>query len=270
MEENLQTTVDTPIDAQDVDTSAETMEVANPSETVNQNAEAETEANNNANADAEAERNRIYADARRRAEKEFKEKQAKIDADIVRLFGSYTNPETGKPITSQRDYIEAYEAQQRIANENALKEKGVDPQMIAQMIDENPVVRQAKEVIHQQELERGRQLVSQDIADLGILDSRIKGLADVPKDVVELAQEKGLRLTDAYKILNFGKRTSEMAEVERQKAVNQIKGKSHLQPVNGVSVPDEAEIPADEIGTWRAFYPGLSDAELRKKWKQVH
>ena len=82
----------------------------------------------------EEDRDAIYAQARRRAESEARERiareQAEEDAYWVRECQGKVNPETGAPITSYADYKEALEAQKRVAMKTELQNKGVDPSII--------------------------------------------------------------------------------------------------------------------------------------------
>ena len=57
--------------------------------------------------------NAAFASMRRELEA-AKRQQQEIDAMYARQYGGYTNPETGRPITSARDYFEAMAAQERM------------------------------------------------------------------------------------------------------------------------------------------------------------
>lgn len=215
--------------------------------------------------------NAIYAGMRRKAEAEAREKQAKIDADFARRFGSYKNPETGKPIQSQADYLEAIDAQERMNMRNELRSKGIDPSVIDKAIQNNPIIQQANQLIETQRQAATMSQIAKDVEELGALDPSIKSFDDVPKAVVEKCMQiKGLTLVDAYKLLNYGTVTADKAAAIKQSAINQARGKGHLTPVNGVATQESGvDIPADELATWKAFYPNLSSAELRKKYNQT-
>lgn len=214
-------------------------------------------------------RDSIYADARRKAEAEAKKKQADIDAEYVRRFGHLTNPLTGEPIRSQADYLRALDAQEQAKMESKLRESGVDASILQQFIDNNPVVKQAKEYMAEQQRNEAMRQIEVDVAELGTIDPSIKSFDNVPKDVVEMATNKHITLTEAYKVLNFGKVTKQNAEAMRQSAVNQIKGKEHLAPMNGVANNNtEVEIPVEQREIWEAAFPKLSYSEIRTRYNK--
>ena len=58
--------------------------------------------------------NAIYADARRKAEREYKDRVQKENNEFVRRFGHLKNPQTGEPIRSKEDYLKALDAQEEM------------------------------------------------------------------------------------------------------------------------------------------------------------
>ena len=219
-------------------------------------------------------KNAIYAQARRRAEAEVK---AKYDKMIQARFGEYQNAKTGQLITSVEDYCNAYDVQKQTELENRVTAQGVDLNDIRKLIDMNPDMQKAKALIAEQEDRAKADAFQRDVAELAKLDPSIKvgstpleTLKSIPNEVIQFSMNSGYSLTDAYKVINYGKMTSQKADALRQEAINQAKGKEHMKPVNGVAVDDGmVEIPANELKTWRKFYPDLSDAELKKKYNNV-
>lgn len=209
-------------------------------------------------------RDAIYADARRRAEAEAKKRQESIDAEYVRRFGNYKNPITGEPIRSQADYLAALDAQEQARVEKQMRDSGVDAKILQQFIDNNPVVKQAKEYMQKQQQADAMKQIEADVAELGTIDPSIKSFENIPRDVVEFATNKHLSLTESYKILNYGKMTQQSVDAARQSAVNQIKGKQHMAPMNGVASNNtEVEIPVADRGLWEAIFPNKTYAERR-------
>lgn len=244
---------------------AEQEETVNEVESVVEETTEVVEDNRNREKDA------IYAEARRAFEATAKREQERVDAEYVRRFGNYTNPETGQPIRSQKDYFEALDAQQRLQQRQELESKGIDPQMINNMIANNPVIRQANEIIENGKRAETMKMISTDVAELTKLNPNIKTIADVPQSVVDKCREiPGLRLPDAYKLLYYGQISADKANAIRQETINGINGKGHLKPVNGVTVDDGmVDIPSEALATWKKFYPDLSADELRKKYNSV-
>lgn len=248
-------------------TTAEQTETVNPNnESVesNETTESVADTNNEVENKRDFDRDAIYADARRRAEREAKQKQEQIDAEYVRRFGQFKNPITGQPIRSQADYLAALDAQEQAKLESEIKASGVDESLLQRLIDSNPAVRQAKEYMEKAQRDEAMRQIEADVAELSKLNSNIKTFDNVPMDVVEFAQNNKVSLTNAYKILNFGKMTEQNAEAVRQSAVNSIKGKQHLSPMNGVATNNsEVEIPTNEVATWKELFPNKTYEQLR-------
>lgn len=214
--------------------------------------------------------NAIAAAARRKAEEDAKRRQAESDAEFVRRFGNYKNPITGEPIRSQADYFAALDAQEKLKAEKTLRESGVDPNLIQQMVDNSPAVRQANAYMQKVQADEVQRKIAEDVAEITKLDPSIDSLEKVPKEVVEMcANIKGLSLVQAYKIANFGKTSSTQAEAIRQRTVNQINGKSHMTPMTGVATNDtEVEIPDGQKALWEEMFPNKTYAERRKLYNK--
>ena len=109
-----------------------------------------------------------------------------------------------------------------------------------------------------------------DVLALSEIDTSIKTLNDIPDEVIKKAMTSGMNLVDAYKIVNFGKVSTAKREAIQQAAINAAKGKQHMTPVDGVATNDGLkDIPIDELGKWKAFFPDASADELRKKYNKV-
>ena len=212
--------------------------------------------------------NAIYANARRKAEAEFKSIQAKRDEEFVRRFGNYVNPETGARIQSEKDYFDALDAQERMAARQELEQAGVDVNMINRLVENTPAVKAANAYI---ESERQRQVVeavNREVAEINKLNPNIKSFEDVPQEVVEMVTRgEASNLVNAYKVFDYGSVSKQREAAIKQETLNQVRGKQHLQPANGVSADNGmVEIPMEAMSTWRKFYPDLSLAELTKKF----
>lgn len=215
--------------------------------------------------------NAIYAKARRRAEEEVKAKQAKRDEEFVRRFGNYVNPKTGKRILSEQDYFDALDAQEQMKAEKELEQAGVDTDIINRMVMNNPAVRAANAYVEASRQREVRENIDREVAEIGKLNPNIKALDDIPKDVVDLVTSgKVSNLVDAYKVYDYGTSSRRRDDAIRQQTLNQVRGKQHLAPANGVSVENNMkEIPVESLSRWREFYPDLSIAELTKKYNKA-
>lgn len=211
--------------------------------------------------------NAIAAAARRKAEAQ----QKAIDEEFANRFGHLTNPKTGEPIRSQREYLDALDAQEELRAKEQLQQNGIDPSVIDNLIANNPLIRQAQQVMAQTQQTQMINQINAEVAELGKIDPSIKTLMDVPAEVLNMAQQrKGLTIVDCYKILNFGNVSSAQQAAIQQQAINQAKGKAHLNPVNGVATPDEGvDIPQSELAMWKEYFPEKTPAELKKLYNKT-
>ena len=278
MKFNLQFFADEDIDtssAEDISTGAEESEIADPMETEDStdSADSETEPQESAQESAAEEKpidaNAIAAAARRQAEQELKEYKANLNARFAQMFGKYTNPKTGKPISSAEEYADAFEDQERQKVEKQLKENGVNPELINELVNNSPAVKRANEVIRQQEEQQAFDAIAKDVGEIAKYDSAIKSYDDVPHEVVQYAIDNGYTLLNAYKILYFDKITPQKEAAIRQNAINQAKGKAHLAPVDGVATTDNlVDIPANVRGLWDDMFPDKTYAEKKKLYNE--
>lgn len=257
--ENLTTTEETTVDVDTTETEVDTQgeedaEPAEPQEVEDQAPEQPVDVN------------AIAAAARRKAEAEMKAR----DAEYARRFGNLVNPKTGQPIRSERDYLAALDAQEEMKAKEQLKQSGVDPNLLDNLIANNPAVRQAQAVMAQAQQQATIGQINADVAELGRLDPSIVSLETVPPDVIRMSMERQMSLVDAYKIVNFGQVNSSQQAAIQQAAINQAKGKSHLNPVNGVAVQDNSvDIPQSELARWKAYFPEKSAEELKKLYNDT-
>ena len=167
------------------------------------------------------------------------------------------------------DYVDALANQQRMAREDALRERGIDPAIIDQAVAQNPIVMQAQQVIEQNKMAYAENVLQNDIAEICSLDPNIKGVNDLAAmpyfpELLDRVQ-RGERLVDAYKIVNYGRQT----DAARQQAINQMRGKDHLasQP-NGVATEnDDTEVPAEIMKNWKA--EGKTEKQIRELYSKV-
>lgn len=210
--------------------------------------------------------NAIAAAARRQSEQRLRD----IDAEYARRFGHLKNPKTGQPIRSQRDYLAALDAQEEMKAKEQLAQQGVDPSVLDNFIANNPAVRQAQAVMEQTSRAMTINQINSDVAELNRLDPSITSLDTVPPDVLQRSMQTGMNLVDAYKIANYGRMNDSQQAAIQQQAINQAKGKSHLNPVNGVATPDEgADIPQSELTMWKDMFPDKTSAELKKLYNKT-
>lgn len=265
---------------EEVDTSVNTQEVAEPEDTeVSEVEEESTEPTEVEESTPEtevqtAEENARYAAARRRAEQEIKNR----DAEFARRFKDYQNPITHKPILSERDYFEALDAQETLKRNEELRSKGVDPQMFEEMVSRqvanNPAVLQAQEVMTAFQHAQAQSTMENDLKAIQKLNPDIKSADDLVKDpsfgAVLGYFNNGLPMPEAYKLANFDKLLANNNASAKQKAINNMKGTQHLNPTDGLSSGEGGgvDIPADELNAWKKAFPEASMKELKEKYNR--
>lgn len=262
----------------DEETGAKEVESAEPSETVT---EEEVVEENEDVSEPEpvqtAEDNAKFAAARRQAEEQLREYQHQkelLDAEFAKRFEGYTNPITGQPVKTSKDYLEALDAQQRLETNRRLEENGINPAIIENAINNNPVVMQAQEILRMNQIEQAKISMQNDITEISKLDASIKTIDDLgnkpyAQDLISYVNS-GLSLIDAFKLANFESLINQKSEASKQAAINQAKGKAHLSATDGISNSDELlDIPENEISKWKAFFPDASMKELKEKYNRT-
>lgn len=254
-----------------------TAEPATQSETVNEGGTVTEPVDDTQGAQApstegqDADTNAMFANVRRKAEEKaqakYQRQMADLDALFAGAFGDYVNPETNQKIRGAKDYFEAVQAQKRAEQKAELASKGVDLNMLNDLIANSPEMLQYKQMLSEFQREKTIQAIDADVAELSKLDPNIKDINSVPNEVLAFAKENNMTLSNAYKCLNFGNVSAQKTAAIQQRTINQIAGKAHLTPVNGVAQNVVGvDIPEKNLASWRDMYPGLSDAELRKKY----
>lgn len=216
------------------------------------------------------ETNAAFANMRRQAEAEA---QRKMDLKIASLCKDVTHPITGKPITTFAEYEDAIAAQNRIQAETQLKENGLDISILDDYVKSSPVLAQAQAIIERNEQEQADARLKRDFEELQMLNSDIKTFADLNNDerIGEILDRvnRGASLVDAYKIVNFDKLMEKGTKGAKQAAINQARGKSHLEPTETLSEGGDDGISDTMLHALKNNFPEKSEKEIRKLYKQT-
>ena len=219
--------------------------------------------------------NAAFASMRRELEAARRE-QADIDAMYARQYGAYTNPETGQPITSARDYFEAMEAQERMRARAQLQENNIDPRMIDNMIANSPAVRQAKAATAELNSYRASRMMEEDFKKVLSIDPTKTSEEDILNDPAYLTvvnyieTHPGTRFDEAYKIVNFERLTDSRGAAAKQAVVNQVKSKNHLSTGTSIDVQDSDEdIPPTMVEQYKEFFPEKNMKELKALYNKT-
>lgn len=216
------------------------------------------------------EENARYAAMRRKAEADAEKRvKAELDRSIASL--GLTDPYTNKPITNHAE-MEAY--RQRFVEEQRkeVQEKaGMSPEDYQRFVDSLPEVQAGKAAQQKvMDLEIRAKIDSQ-MREIQMISPEIKSMEDLSKldnfnklyDMVG----RGYELADAYKVLNYDRLTAKTAEAAKQKALNSIGGKDHLQPATPRG-QGAVPVPADVVAEYRALMPEATDAEIQAHYNK--
>lgn len=215
----------------------------------------------------------VWKVARQRAEREA---QKRFDTRYASRFEGKRNPRTGAPITTVEEYFAALDAQDQLRMESDMKQKGIDPEFLNQAIANNPAVKQAQEILEKNRQAEAERQLDAELKAINGLDSSVKTFEDLAKipefeTFDRMVRSGNYTMSDAYKIACFDRLVSNRNSAAKQAAINAVRSKDHLQKTQGgaFATNTEVDIPAGVVGMWRSMYPGLSDAELRKKYNAV-
>jgi hypothetical protein len=191
------------------------------------------------------------------------------------MFGTYKDPVTGKAISSAEEYLNAIQAQERKQMESKLKAAGVDTDILNRAIEANPVVQQARQVMLQNQQAEVNRMMEEDFKNIMSFDHSVQSTEDITKqdnfmDVIQYVQNHpGMRMSEAYKIVNFDRLMNGKAAASSQAAINQAKGKSHLGNAPAAAAEDkDVEVPASEIARWKAFFDEDSPKKLKERYNR--
>jgi hypothetical protein len=219
--------------------------------------------------------NAAFANMRREAEA-AKKAQADLDRMFAEQFGQYKNPETGQPIKSAQDYLNAMAAQERAKAKEELRANNIDPNLIDNLIANSPIVKQAEAATAELNQFRVRQQMTEDLHKILAIDNSFSSVEElmqspVMNDVVSFIESHpGIRADEAYKIVNFDRLSSSKGEAAKQAAINQVKGKNHLATGAAVNVDESAEdIPASQLEMYKEAFPGKTIKEIKALYNRA-
>lgn len=217
-----------------------------------------------------SEENARFAAVRRRAESEAQAKYQKRMVDLDKRFAELAKASGVDGVTGMEDYLKRIE---EASWDNRLKNDQMTGEdirkMVSDMVENNPLVVEARETTARNQLEADVKRIQKIDPDIKSLDDLYA--ADGFEDVLKAVQEQGLNVYDAYRLVNFDRLMEKNSAATRQAAINQAKGKTHMEPVKGTSEPagNEVEIPEKALEKWKRAYPGLTHEQLRRKYNDA-
>ena len=228
------------------------------------------------------------------------EERRRADQALENLFtqAGMRNTFTGEPIKTLDDF-NAW--QTRFRNEqlqNQLAKGQLTVDSLNALVDDHPVVKQAKAVLAANSSENGtvdprsgassspasappavppqpnaaqqaadNARIQAEIAEISKLDPSVRNLGDIlnsPTGKEFYANvQKGHSFLDAFRLANFERITASKAEAARQQAVTNSRGKDHLNGVSTNRSDGALSVPAADMAMFRTFNPNAKEADIQ-------
>ncbi len=229
-----------------------------------------------------AEERHRQAAARRAREQQAAEAatQARVDQVYANMFRGQVNPFTGKPITTEADFLAYQQAKQQQDTNAAMQKAGINPQVITQMVQQElqPMRQQLQEAQMQKaRLEaaefnrRADALIGEAVKSIGAqYDHSIKSLGDITamptaERFNELVQ-RGYKLEDAFYHANREAIDKRRAEAAYRKGAEAGVSRQHLSPAKQTQGKEPVSVPADVARGFREVMPGMTNAEIAAEY----
>lgn len=214
--------------------------------------------------------------------KALQEQKEKNDAAWQNFFqrAQLKNTISGEPITSI-DQFDAWKTEFDAQKLNSdLKAGKLTAEQLNQVIASHPAVRQAQTMIQAEETARQQkqqaeeqQRISAEIAEIGKLSVQIGGGAVTGiQDLLAMPKSeefkgyvaKGYSFLDAYKLANMEELANAKAEAARRQAMNNSRGKDHLNPIGKQIGNGAVSVPSDEMRIFRMMNPNATEAQIQE------
>ena len=213
--------------------------------------------------------NAQFAAARRRAEAQAAHRaQMEKDALVARIYQGQTNPYTNRPIMSERDLME-YEQQYQA---DQMRQAGIDPGMINRMIEQNPVVQQARATTARVRQEEAQKAMEAQIAEISKLDPSVTDFNSLVRHPnfrqFDQMARRGYSLVDAFKLANYDQITGKKAAAAKQQALNSVNGKNHLNPTKSAGTGDDVVVPEETMAMYRSAFPNWTKQQIIEDYKK--
>lgn len=265
--------------AAETEAGANEQEVAEPAEPSENGTSTQSPQERHAQAE---QRRRRENDEREQALRQEYESKFQKQKDAFYAGMKKVNPYTNQLITTEAEYL-AYEAEsRRREREQEFKKAGINPETIEQMINEHPDVRAAKAAAEDARASKERydrlakqQVIKDELRKISKLDPNIRTPQDLmnhPRygEIKQLVAEHNHSIAEAFELATQKDKDAENQMHSRANAAAVSNSKGHMvaSSTSG-NQADEYTVPPETLRAYRKAYPGLPDAELRKKFARV-
>lgn len=233
------------------------------------------------------EQRRANAARRRQAEQQqaidaaVEAERRRNEAQIADVFAraGLKNTVTGQPIKTMEEFLAWQNQYQAAQLEQQMRDGKLTPEMINTIVESNPVVQQAKQVLektHAAQASRAeaadKARIDAEIAEIRKLNPEIQGFGDILK--METAPKfreyigLGYRAIDAYRLANMESIGQDIGRRAAQAEGQRLRGKDHLKAAGSSRGSGDVSVPPGQMRMFRALNPGKSDAEITKFYNQ--
>jgi hypothetical protein len=220
-----------------------------------------------------------FAEMRRKAETAEREatqakEQLKRDREIASKYGKdygVYNEEDISKLYGVHGIHTVDDLQRAILNEE-YKEKGIDPDQINQLIENHPLIQEAKKVKENTVISNQYNALMADLKDEGLGDM-VKKPDDVPDSVYQRwdfgNNKGGLSLSECF----FLERRKEIAvkkvEATKQSTLNNLAGKQHLKTEgDGAADANDTSIPQETLAMYLDM--GMDKKQAMAHYKKIY
>lgn len=234
-----------------------------------------------------AEDNAKFAQMRRKHEQELQQARAEAEQNVRQsmmqeyagMFGALElfNPYTGKKVETAEDFAEYVKVISEDKNkqiEAKLDSSDISKEELNSFINSHPDVVKAREANARLEvLERKMQQEADakhfaaEIAEIQKFNPAIKGYEDLAEDLqneeFKGMIDRGYKISDAYYLTHRNEYLTRQAEMNRQEAINTMRGKEHLKK-SASHGEGEYVATSEEIAEFQKFNPDMSAEDIRK------
>lgn len=214
----------------------------------------------------------------------LKAEREKMDGQWKDFFqrAGLKNTLDNTPITTKAEFDAWAQAFDRKKMERDLSAGKLTPEAIEQLIEKNPTVQRAREIIRQQEDAQKQQQesaaqarIEQEIREIHAINPKINSAQDILDMDTGAAfyayVQKGLSFKDAYFLANREQMRTDTQQAARRQAQLNQRGKEHLVPAGSARGSGALSVPPEELQLFRELNRDASDAEIEtfyNKYKQ--
>lgn len=219
-----------------------------------------------------------FAEMRRKAEaaekkvQEFESKRNR-DREIARQYandyGVYSEEDISAKYGESHN-IHTVEDLQRAILQQEYAEKGIDPDVINQLIENNPIVQEAKRVKEQTVISNQYNALLEDLKEDGLSDLITKP-EDIPDEVYDRWDlgKGNLSLSECFYLAQRKQISAKRTEATKQATLNNISGKQHLKTEgDGIADANDTNIPGEIMDMYAGM--GLSKKEAQAHYKKIY